>query len=268
MIAQIIHGDCIKVMRQFPYRYVDLVVTSPPYDDIKKYNSYVFDYKKVINELYRIMKIGGVVVWIVADQHVNYSETGSSFKQALYFMKKFKLYDTMIFYKSAPSYHSEIRYQQAFDYMFVFSKGKPKTINLLKERKKSFYIKNKTYIQRDRLGIKKYSKCRSPNRYKIRDNVWKYNIGNNQSTSKWDKFAHEHTAIFPEKLVEDHILSWSVEGDLVLDPFCGSGTTCKMALKLNRNTIGIDISKEYCELAKKRIEGYVNQKRLEGYIKQ
>ena len=255
-LNQIICGDNVEVMRQMPDKCVDLTVTSPPYDNLRTYNGFSFDFENVAKELYRITKDGGVVVWVVADATVNGSETGTSFRQALYFMDcGFNLHDTMIYAKNnpVPQFKSK-RYTNAFEYMFILSKGTPNTCNYIMEDSKTAGT-SKSRIRKSASSLQSADKSKDEvtitKEKKIKNNIWYYNVGVNQSSK--DKIAFEHPAIFPEKLAEDHIISWSNPGDIVLDPFLGSGTTAKMALLNNRNFIGFEISEEYCKIAEKRI---------------
>lgn len=231
---------------------VDLTVTSPPYDNLRTYNGYAFDFPGIAKELYRITKPVGVVVWVVGDSVVNGSETGTSFRQALFFMETgFRLHDTMIYSADRPPRKSN-RYEQNFEYMFVLSKGTPKTVNLLREPCKKAGKSRKGFSFRsggDYLDRRQYSE--TVGKDKIRGNIWHFACGNGGSTA--DKIAFKHPAIFPEKLAEDHILSWSNPGDTVLDPMCGSGTTLKMAKKNGRNYIGIELSEEYVKIAQARL---------------
>ena len=230
---------------------VDLTITSPPYDDLRTYNGYDFDFEAIAKGLYRVTKQGGVVVWVVADKTENGSETGTSFRQALGFMEVgFRLYDTMIYAKHAfPS--GSRRYYQSFEYMFVLSKGKPITVNLLKDRKNKETRAKNSGTRRAKNGNMERTGYKGQGEYGIRRNIWEYAVGFGSVTK--DKIAHQHPAIFPEKLARDHILSWSNVGDLVFDPMCGSGTVGKMALLNNRKFIGVDISEEYIEIARERI---------------
>ena len=255
----IICGDCLEVMKDWPDGCVDLVVTSPPYDDLRDYKGYSFDFEGIAQQLYRITKDGGVVVWVVADKTVNGSETGTSFKQALYFMKiGFNLHDTMIYEKSGCSFPETNRYYPIAEYMFILSKGTPKTINLISDRINTYAGE---YVARENADRQKDGSLTPNTAYKneynkkvkqfgVRYNIWKYSVGKG-NTTKDDVFAHP--AIFPEKLAADHILSWSNSGDIVLDPMSGSGTTVKMANLLGRRYIGIDISPEYCQIAEDRL---------------
>jgi DNA modification methylase len=254
----------VEIMRQLPDNCIDLTVTSPPYDDLRTYNGFSFDFEEVAQELYRITKDGGVVVWVVGDATINGSESGSSFKQALYFKEiGFNLHDTMIYQKNNPMPFQHNRYQPCFEYMFILSKGKPNAFNPIMENTVNPSGKL-TITQREKDGSKNhgsgYGDKRNSKRY--RHNVWKYNVGKNQTTK--DSVAFEHPAIFPEQLAEDHIISWSNPGDIVFDPFLGSGTTAKMALLEDRNYLGIDISEEYCEIARKRVEQAQMQQSLFG----
>lgn len=266
MKNQIIHGNCVEEMKKLPNNFIDLTVTSPPYDNLRDYKGYSFEFEKIAKELFRITKKGGVVVWVVGDATINGSETGTSFRQALYFKEiGFNLHDTMIYKKNnyLPLNHN--RYDPSFEYMFIFSKGKPKTFNPILIPCKYVGYKYNYATRSSGSSMEKKGSLRPRNEtkitkaYKYKGNIWGYDVGKNKG-SKDDIW--KHPATFPEKLAEDHILSWSNEGDLVFDLMCGSGTTCKMALKNNRKTIGIDTSEEYCEIAKERIKHFLEQRNL------
>lgn len=240
-------------MKQMLDNCIDLTVTSPPYDDLRTYGGHdEWDFEGVATELFRITKQGGVVVWVVGDATINGSETGTSFKQALYFKEiGFNLHDTMIYAKNnyIPLTHN--RYEQQFEYMFILSKGRPKTFNpLMKENKQVGRIKGGTFNQ-DGDSLSKRHKDIGVAERSIAPNIFFYNVG--MMNSSKDKIAFQHRAIFPEQLAIDHILSWSNEGDTVLDPFAGSGTTCKMAKKLGRHWIGIEINPEYIKISDERM---------------
>jgi site-specific DNA-methyltransferase (adenine-specific) len=257
----------LETMAKMPDCFVDLTVTSPPYDGLRTYNGYSFPFEDISNELYRVTKEGGVVVWIVGDATVKGSESGTSFKQALYFKEiGFNLHDTMIYAKSnyIPLTHN--RYEQQFEYMFVFSKGKPKTFNpLMKENKQVGQIKGGTFRQRkDEKGAR--HKDIGVAKESIKPNIWFYNVGMANSTK--DKIAFQHPAIFPEQLATDHIISWSNENDLVYDPFMGSGTTAKMSILNTRNWIGSEISNEYCDIIEERVKKAWEEKRKEKDLTQ
>jgi site-specific DNA-methyltransferase (adenine-specific) len=239
-------------MKMLPDECIDLTVTSPPYDNLRTYKGFTWDFESVAKELYRVTKQGGVVVWIVGDATINGSETGTSFKQALYFMEcGFNLHDTMIYEKNgAGAVGSNKCYLQNFEYMFVFSKGKINTFNLIYDRENKVVGRMKTNTNRDKFTADTGRKYREITTKKMgrRFNIWKY-----EQTQGHDAYSKKHPAPFPEQLAQDHIISWSNEGDVVLDPFMGSGTTAKMALLNNRHFIGFEISKEYCDIANERI---------------
>lgn len=251
-INEITCGDCVKVMKELMENNIeiDLTITSPPYDTLRDYNGYAFNFKEIAKGLYDITKRGGVVVWVVGDKIENGDRTLTSFKQALYFQEiGFNVHDVMIYKKKNTPFMRSNAYTNCYEFMFVFSKGSPRVFNPLKTRTR-------------RNGFERLPANKKPdgtlNRVmaelketKVRTNIWEYAVGLGGSTR--DKIAFKHPAIFPEKLAEDHILSWSNEGDIVLDPMCGSGTTCKMAKLHNRSYIGIDISEEYCEIARERL---------------
>ncbi len=371
-LNQILHGDSVEKLRELPDNSIDMVVTSPPYDDIRYYseefteafdrtvddydgdeklfqkelrtfrqekikqklsenNGYSFPFEQIADELHRVLTPGGTVVWVVGDAVVNGSESGSSFRQALYFKQiGFNIHDTMIYEKNGTSFPARRdgnRYSQIFEYMFVFTKGKPASAKLICDKpnkwtgwssfdnkfdfesiKKSYTEQEKSELfkllkkalksmgyseTQDGVGIESddfdvtlvdYSKLgigistmrgkdgKLKNRiqkpvpeFSPRNNIWKYNTG--KSFSSKDAIAFEHPAIYPEALAEDHILSWTQEGDVVLDPFVGSGTTTKMAHLHNRNWIGFDISEEYAGLARRRME-IAEQLRSEGYTRE
>jgi site-specific DNA-methyltransferase (adenine-specific) len=260
----ILCGSCQTEMAKLPKESVNLTVTSPPYDNIRDYKGYCFeeeDFKNIVSELYRITKKGGVVVWVVGDATMKGGETGTSFRQALGFIAGgFKLHDTMIYEKNTSSFPAQRkgkRYTQIFEYMFVFCKGKIKTGNLIcdKANKWAGHTNWGKNTQRGKDGkLVKTKNIKPVPDFSPRNNIWRYNVGKGFNSS--DKDSHKHPAIFPEKLAEDHILTWTNEGDIVLDPFMGSGTTCKMAKKNGRKYIGIDMSEEYCALAKSIIDKY------------
>lgn len=251
--------DCLEGMRQMQDESVDLTVTSPPYDGLRTYNGYCFDFENIAKELYRVTKQGGVVVWVVGDGTIDGGETGTSFRQALYFMQiGFRLHDTMIYQKHNPTPNTGNgkRYQQSFEYMFVFSKGDPKTISLILEPRRNECNDRRTQriIRRQRNVDGEFEE---PHLYIIKQevpksNIWNYKVGLYNTTS--DKVAFKHPAIFPEALARDHIVSWSKEGDTVLDIFSGSGTTLKVARALGRHYIGFEISAEYCDIIRQRLE--------------
>lgn len=255
---KLICGDCLDVMKKIPNDSINLTVTSPPYDSIRTYNGNIeqwsFEkFKDIAKELYRITKKGGVVVWVVGDQTIKGSETGTSFKQALYFMDiGFNLHDTMIYRKKNPTPMRGMRYQSCFEYMFVFSKGKPSTFNPIMVEKKYMESRKSKQYNKKVDGEQIVREYHATSNTKPKDNIWEYSVGLYNSTS--DKIAFEHPAVFPEQLALDHIKSWSNEGDIVLDPFVGSGTTGKMAVLSNRNFIGIDLDENYLNIARQRIE--------------
>ena len=258
MNAKLMCGDCLEIMKDIHSESIDLTVTSPPYDNLRSYNGNIeqwsFEkFKKIAKELYRITKKGGVVVWIVCDATVNGGETGTSFKQVLWFMEcGFVLHDTMIWNKGGFSAVGslKVRYAPVFEYMFVLSKQKPKTFNPIKDRKNKHanIIISKTKRLKD--GSTRKGKNYISKEYGQRFNIWEiYPQGN----------VTGHPAPFPEQLANDHIVSWSNPGDVVFDPFMGSGTTGKMALLNNRDFIGIELDPDYFSIAEKRMRNAQNK---------
>ena len=257
-IDKIYQGDCLAVLKTFEDNLIDLTVTSPPYDNLRTYGGVIdgWSFEKfqgIARELYRVTKEGGVVVWVVADATIKGSETGTSFKQALYFMEcGFNLHDTMIWEKTG-MLPTQDRYYNIFEYMFVLSKGRPKTMNFICDHKTTAGGR----VQKKDACINKGAQKNGAgtfvrNEYSRRTNLWRISIGKNKETQG-------HPAPFPEALANDHILSWSNEGDVVFDPFMGSGTTGKMAILNNRNFIGIELNEEYFKIAERRIEEAKNE---------
>lgn len=254
-------GNAIEVLDRFPDKSVDLVVTSPPYDTgIREYEgevSWNFEvFKEIATRLERVIKLGGVIVWVVADRTYKGTESCTSFKQALFFKEELglNLHDTMIYEKEFFTFPESNRYYNTFEYMFVFSKGKPKTFNPIRDRKNKHVgdlIRGTERLPDGTLRKKPGYKRRPIREYGVRHNVWRYSTGNMKTTK--DRFAFEHPAMFPEKLARDHIISWSNQGDIVLDPMCGAGTTLKMAKALNRRFVGIDLVEKYCKISVKRV---------------
>jgi site-specific DNA-methyltransferase (adenine-specific) len=238
-INKIYVENCLDTMGRMPDSSIQATITSPPYDDLRKYNGYSFEFEAVAAELWRVTAQNGVVVWVVGDATKKGSESGTSFRQALHFMSLgFNLHDTMIYEKNSPAYPANRngnRYTQIFEYMFIFSKGKPIS-NLICDKPNKW------------AGYKDFSgKLKNPvPEFSPRNNIWKYTTSFN---------GVRHPAPFPEALANDHIISWTQPGDIVYDPFMGSGTTAKMAILNNRNWLGSEISQEYADIANQRIEG-------------
>lgn len=245
----------LETMARMPDNFIDLTVTSPPYDNLREYKGYSFQFENVANELFRVTKQGGVVVWVVKDSTIKGNKTLTSFRQCIYFQSiGFNVYDTMIYSKKSGGLPHRGRYRDSIEFMFVFSKGKPKTIKLIKDRENKYggtYTFGKTTV-REKDGTLGDRKQRLVEEFGYRYNIWEYATGKGNTTS--DTVAFEHPAIFPEQLANDHIISWSNEFDLIYDPFMGSGTTAKMAIKNNRNWIGSEISEEYCSIIEQRVK--------------
>jgi DNA modification methylase len=242
-----------------PDKFIDCIVTSPPYDDMRKYNGYSFDFENIANELWRVTKDGGVIIWVIGDQTKDGNESGTSFRQALYFKGLgFNLHDTMIYRKHTYMPLNHNRYEQEWEYMFCFSKGKPKTFNPIKIPcvyagqkswgKPSYYKTSDSELTQVKQYVMKDEK--------IKGNIFEYVVG----STKTGKI--NHPAVFPEQLAIDQIISWSNEGDLIYDPFLGSGTTALASIRLNRNWIGSEISVEYVKEANKRLEPFMKQNKL------
>ena len=258
MSRGIVHGlftaNCVEFMQAMPAGCVDLTVTSPPYDSLRDYKGYEFDFEGIAKGLFRVIGEGGVVVWVVGDR-INGGRSLTSFRQGLYFQEiGFNMHDVMIYQKKNTPFMRSNAYTNAYEFMFVLSKGKPKTFNPLKEKTVrngyEMVVHNKGPDAVNKKVLKELKK------EKTRTNIWAYAVGMGGTTS--DKIAFQHPAVFPEKLAEEHILTWTNPSDLVFDPMCGSGTTCKMAMVHQREYVGVDISEEYIQLAKQRLEAFQN----------
>jgi site-specific DNA-methyltransferase (adenine-specific) len=242
----IYNEDCLETMKGMENNSIDLTITSPPYDSLRIYNGYSFNFPQVAKSLYEVTKPGGVLVWIVGDETIKGSETGTSFRQALGLKEAgFNLHDTMIWRKTNPMpKFKHKRYFDVFEYMFILSKGQPKTFNpLLQPNKRAGELYDYT-AKLKTTGKVRTKKTFNINDERYKDNIWECAVAKNET---------DHPAVFPESLIADHITSWSNEGDIVYDPFIGSGTTALVARSLGRNYIGSEISQEYCQIAEKRL---------------
>jgi site-specific DNA-methyltransferase (adenine-specific) len=250
-INTVYNEDNLKTLEAMPDDFIDLVVTSPPYGDARDYSGFEWDLMGLIMELYDKLKKGGVIVWVVNDQTKNGSESGESFRQALSFMGYgFNLHDTMIWEKPNFSMPSTTRYHQLFEYMFIFSKGKPKTFNPICDKPNKYKTSFSINTIRKKDGTMATIPRNIYSEFGMRGNVWKMNTSGQERPCK----KIEHPATFSEILAHDHIISWSNPGDLVYDPFMGSGTVAKVAKDLERNWIGSEISSDYCKIIESRLK--------------
>lgn len=260
-LNKIYNEDNISLITRMPDDFIDLTVTSPPYDNLRDYKGYTFDFETLANELYRVTKTGGVVVWVVGDATINGSETGTSFRQALKFMEVgFNLHDTMIYSKGGQgATGSNFSYWQDFEYMFVLTKGKIKKFNPIEDRKNAVgpRVSIESQGHRHKNGETKGKRVIKRKEYGRRFNVWIYHESGTRT---------EHPAVFPFKLAKDHIISWSNKDDIIFDPFMGSGTTAVAALDTERQYIGAEIAKEYAEIANDRIKNHTTQTELFDYM--
>jgi len=259
--ARVICGDCLTVMRDFAPGSFDLTVTSPPYDDLREYGGYTFDFEGIATQLLRVTKDGGVVVWIVNDQTIDGDESGTSFRQALYFKSiGFKLHDTMIWHKPGASNPSVVRYNQTFEYMFILAKGTPVTFNGLRDRRNKWRGRFGAGTVREWDGSMAHTKVDKVQygEFGLRDNVWNVLMANQENICQ----PNAHPAMFSKALARDHVLSWSNPGDKVLDSMCGSGTTGVACAELGRDFVGIELDAGYCEIARKRIDAAMRQGKL------
>ena len=253
-LGRIVCGDNTEVLSGFPAECVDLVVTSPPYDDLRTYGGHSWNFETLAAQLVRVLKPGGVIVWVVADATVNGSETLTSMRQAIHFKDVcgLNVHDTMIYGKLNPIPLTHNRYEQEWEYAFVLSKGRPQRWNPMKERTLGAGKKTLRFNEQEKGGsTRARNEITTTAETKQRGNIWHYVTANGETG--------DHPAPFPESLAKDHIASWSNPGDVVLDPFSGSGTTCKAAKELNRQWCGIEINPEYCAIAEARLSQDVLQ---------
>lgn len=265
---EIFNADCVSHMQSMQENSIDLVVTSP-YDNLMDYNnssSWNFEvFKSVADQLYRIVRPCGVVVWIVNDASINNSETYTSFRQVLFFREiGFNLNDTMIWNKQSTSFPDSNRYLQSFEYMFVLSKSSnhtdfKMTCNLIRDRRNMSSGSSVHGTGRQRNASFKvcdgYEKGKSLSEFGIRFNVWNIHCAKGTELTG-------HPAQMPIQIAEDHIRTWSNPGDLVFDPFLGSGTTACACLNRGRRFIGCEIDPDYFAIAQKRISEHFVTKRL------
>jgi DNA modification methylase len=259
-LGRIYNENCLETLRRMPDSFVDMTITSPPYDDLREYKKYEFDVDQIALELFRVTKPGGVVLWVVGDRTVNGDETLTSFRHALTFkdLAGFRVHDTMIYAKNNPiPADCGKRYRQCFEYMFCFSKGQPKTFNPLTGPTKSAGTKIKAFriTEQGRGNVPDEDIGRQIKSERKLGNIFYYNVG---TSSSKDPEAFGHPAIFPEQLVDDQIRTWTDAGDVIYDPFMGSGTTAKVAQILARQWLGSEISTEYVEIANKRLAKYLD----------
>jgi site-specific DNA-methyltransferase (adenine-specific) len=260
-INTIYNESCLDTLHNMPNDFLDCVITSPPYDNLREYNGYSFPFENIAKELFRVIKVGGVIVWVVGDATINGSESGTSFKQALFFKEcGFNIHDTMIYQKVNYVPLSHNRYEQSFEYMFVFSKSKPQVFNPKKilckqggKIEKYGLERRQNHGKNHSMRVYKETEYKPTKMEKIAPNIFSYTLGKEKTG---------HPAPFPEKLAADQILTWTNENDLVYDPFMGSGTVAKCCILYNRKYIGSEISKEYCDLIEKRIHKHKIQTRL------
>ena len=258
-INSIYCGNCVDIMKQIDNETISLVCTSPPYDNVRKYGGFVFDFEKIALEITRVLKPGGMIVWVVNDQYIDGSRSLTSFKQCIYFKEKcgLNVHDIMIYQKSGFNFPANNRYHQVYEYMLCLSKGAPSIFNPITDKLNAYpgqkaHGKHRGSDENNYVDMSKIVKAKPIGEFGKRYNIWYYKVGGGNVTK--DKIAYKHPAIFPDELAKDHIVSWTNPGDLVLDPMCGSGTVCKMAKLNNRNFVGIEVNPEYCNIANERLK--------------
>jgi len=251
MAYQLHQQDCVEWMLTQPHESIDCVLTSPPYDNIRSYNGYTFDFESTATELVRLLAPGGVIIWNVADATQGGSETGTSMRQALYFMSLgLRLHDTQIYVKRnpMPTNVQTRRYHQAWEYMFVFSKGTPAVFNPIQVDAK--YTGNARMKYRGTDGTIEYKTTIRNVKTKLR-NVFEYTIGGGHTTK--NKQLSSHPALMPEQLALDQLTTWADTHSVIYDPFAGAGTTLWAAQQLGFSSVGTEIDSDYCALIHDRM---------------
>ena len=252
---KLIVGDCLNIMKKIEENTFDLIVFSPPYDSLRKYNDYTFDLKKTGEQIFRVLKDGCLCAMVIQDQTKNFGKSLTSFRTAVDWVDRigFKLFETVIYRKHGiEGAWWNKRFRVDHEYIHLFLKGeKPRYFNKDPLRIPSKHG-GKTMVgsgNRKTDGTTTKTTTIHVNKMKCRGTVWDYlNAGDK------NKLKQQHPAVFPDKIPYDIISCFSPVKGLVLDPFVGSGSTCVMAKKLDRFYTGIDISSKYIEIAKKRLK--------------
>ena len=254
-INSIICGDSAEVLKNFPDNSIDMVVTSPPYDGLRDYNGFSLDLHKIGKEIYRVLKDGGIAVMVIQDATKDFAKSLTSFRTIVDWCDNvgFRLFETVIYHKNGTEgAWWKQRFRVDHEYMPIFMKGKkPQYFNKepLKIPSKHGGKVMSGSGNRRTDGTLSETVRRPINTMKCRGTVWDYLMAGDKNPLK-----RKHPAVFPDKIPYDCIQCFCPEGGLVLDPFIGCGSTAVMAKVLGRNYIGIDISREYCDLAEERIE--------------
>jgi len=241
--------DCVEGLKTLPTGSIPLVITSPPWDDLRQYCGFDWDFKTTAEELHRVISPRGVCCWHVADQVSNGTESLTSFKQALYFRSIGFLVNTLVIDQHIPNRHLH-RYGQTVQFVFVLSKGNPKVFHPIKDVPNASAGHVRPFNNRDVDGTQRYQYDPPPiSDFRCRSAVWWISAGGH---SDGDITRH-HPAVFNERLVKDLMVSFSDAGQVVLDPFSGVGTVAVVALKEGRRYLGFEISPQYHALSLKRV---------------
>jgi DNA modification methylase len=249
----ILCGDSADELATLSAGSAHLAVTSPPYDRLRTYGGDCeWDFERTAVELFRVLCAGGVLCWNVGDSVVSGAETLTSCKQKIFFVERcgFRVHDTMIWHKRNFSNPESVRYHQVFEYVFVLSKGKPRVFNPIKDKPNVQAGRVgcngvNTFIKRD--GTRSTRTTHVTQEFGMRGNVW---VGNTRGQEEFCKKL-PHPAMMPRWLARDLIISFSNPGDLVVDPFGGSGTTVQEALELGRSALLIDSNPSFCDLVRR-----------------
>jgi len=249
---QIYNGDCWELVRELPDECIPLALTSPPYGNMRDYGGHRCDTLGLIDELYRVIRPGGIAVWVEQDQIKGKRCSDSVFEHGCSFRGMgFQLVSEIVLERAGFRAPTHGHYGTP-EVALVFSKGKPTVINIIKDRPNKTAGAPVKHSVRNRQGVLEFQKTgKVVQPFGRRGCVWRYNAGFNNSSR--DEFAFGHPAIMPEQVAEDLIIAFSRPGDLVLDPMCGSGTTLKMALLNHRRFLGFEIHEPYVEIARKRV---------------
>jgi site-specific DNA-methyltransferase (adenine-specific) len=245
--------DCLEGMRKLPDDSIDLVVTSPPYDNLRTYKGFSVDLHSTGKEAYRVLKDGGIAVMVIQDQTKAFAKTLTSFRLIIDWCDNigFRLFETIIYRKyGTEGAWWKARFRVDHEYMPIFLKGKkPQYFN-----KKLLMVPSKHGGEiltgsgnRRTTGETTKTVTRPINPTKCRGTIWDYLMAGDK-----DPLKRKHPAPFPDQIPIDFITCFCPPKGIVLDPFIGSGSTAVAAKKLGRHYIGFEITPEYCEIAEQR----------------
>ena len=256
----VINGDCLNVLKGIEDGKFDLIITSPPYNVGKSYETktsiekYLETQEEIINELVRTLSDKGSLCWQVG----NYIYKGEVFPLDIYYYQIFKRHGlklrNRIIWHFGHGLHASNRFSGRYETILWFSKTDEYIFNLDNVRVPAKYP-GKLHFKGEKKGLPSGNPLgKNPS------DIWEI-VAKDWETAMWNipnvKSNHpektKHPCQFPIELVERCILALTNEESWVLDPYAGVGSTVIASIKNNRNVIGIEKEKEYCDIAKQRI---------------